>query len=311
MKCNKCGFVSFDYLSECKKCGIDLTVVRDGLGLLPVRPAVPFLLGPLLKEYDEFLGEKNEPADIEDAKPLSAFSESENEEIQFDADMDFTEIAPEEVLQPVASEPVANDPVADVSPEATPEMVLAHDEEPELTIDLQEETLLAMEVPDGIKEGSKESVEDSLTLEMDLGRELEIAPESEPADSVERFQKLPESKEFLDLSLELNDEPESDPEVAKGAERLQKLSDSEGLSDFSLETESPNAMGMEIGDGDLLELVLDDDDLDFFLESENQQYSTGSPDKSEEPHKIKNEIPSIDDINDFVLALMNDTKKKK
>lgn len=311
MKCNKCGFVSFDYLSECKKCGIDLTVVRDGLGLLPVRPAVPFLLGPLLKEYDEFLGEKNEPADIEDAKPLSAFSESENEEIQFDADMDFTEIAPEEVLQPVASEPVANDPVADVSPEATPEMVLAHDEEPELTIDLQEETLLAMEVPDGIKEGSKESVEDSLTLEMDLGRELEIAPESEPADSVERFQKLPESKEFLDLSLELNDEPESDPEVAKVAERLQELSDEEKFNDFSRETPGSRVEGMEIGDENLLELILDDDELVFDLDGGDQIDFLSGEEARNDKGILKKELPSIEDINDFVLGVMGEKKRKK
>lgn len=50
MKCHKCGYTSFDYLSECKKCGVDLTSVRDGLGFWAVKPTVPFFLGLLLKD---------------------------------------------------------------------------------------------------------------------------------------------------------------------------------------------------------------------------------------------------------------------
>lgn len=52
MKCTKCNFVSFDYLSECKKCGTPLSVTRDGLGFSSVKPAVNFFLGPLVKDYD-------------------------------------------------------------------------------------------------------------------------------------------------------------------------------------------------------------------------------------------------------------------
>jgi hypothetical protein len=49
MRCQKCGFISFDYLSECKKCGINLAGVRDGLGFFDLKPSIPFFLGPLLK----------------------------------------------------------------------------------------------------------------------------------------------------------------------------------------------------------------------------------------------------------------------
>jgi len=48
MRCNKCGFISFDYLSECKKCRSNLTATRDGLGLLDVRPSIPLYLGALV-----------------------------------------------------------------------------------------------------------------------------------------------------------------------------------------------------------------------------------------------------------------------
>jgi len=51
MKCTKCGFVSFDYLSECKKCGINLSAPRDALGFSGKKSDVPFFLGSLLKEH--------------------------------------------------------------------------------------------------------------------------------------------------------------------------------------------------------------------------------------------------------------------
>jgi len=49
MRCHKCGFHSFDYLSECKKCGSDLSSIRDSLGLLSVQPDIPFFLNVLLR----------------------------------------------------------------------------------------------------------------------------------------------------------------------------------------------------------------------------------------------------------------------
>jgi hypothetical protein len=38
MKCPKCGFTSFDYLDECKKCGVDISDVRSQLGIIAVSP---------------------------------------------------------------------------------------------------------------------------------------------------------------------------------------------------------------------------------------------------------------------------------
>lgn len=53
MKCDKCGFVSFDYLAECRRCGADLSVIRERLGFSALKSEVPFLLGALLKGGDE------------------------------------------------------------------------------------------------------------------------------------------------------------------------------------------------------------------------------------------------------------------
>ena len=59
MRCHKCGYISFDHLSECKKCGVDLTGTRDKLGMAPGHPSEPFLLGGLLKDYKKDL--RSEP----------------------------------------------------------------------------------------------------------------------------------------------------------------------------------------------------------------------------------------------------------
>ncbi|MDY0042138.1 MAG: hypothetical protein RBS57_17640 [Desulforhabdus sp.] len=50
MRCPKCGFNSFDYLSECGKCAADLSKTRQELGFADAKPTMPFLLGVLLKE---------------------------------------------------------------------------------------------------------------------------------------------------------------------------------------------------------------------------------------------------------------------
>ncbi len=50
MRCPKCGYNSFDYLSQCKKCGTDLTKTRHELGMHHIKPTNPFLLGTLLKD---------------------------------------------------------------------------------------------------------------------------------------------------------------------------------------------------------------------------------------------------------------------
>jgi hypothetical protein len=38
MKCSKCGYTSFDYLNECKKCGTDISDVRAMLGVIAISP---------------------------------------------------------------------------------------------------------------------------------------------------------------------------------------------------------------------------------------------------------------------------------
>ena len=53
MKCTDCGFINFDHLSKCRKCGADLSAIRKELGLADFRPNPPFLLKSLLEESEQ------------------------------------------------------------------------------------------------------------------------------------------------------------------------------------------------------------------------------------------------------------------
>jgi len=50
MKCAKCGFISFDYLAACKKCGTNLNQARTGLGFSDFKPEPPPFLKALVEE---------------------------------------------------------------------------------------------------------------------------------------------------------------------------------------------------------------------------------------------------------------------
>jgi hypothetical protein len=83
MRCHKCGYISFDHLSECKKCGVDLTGTRDRLGMAPVKPSEPFLLGGLLKDYKKDLR-------TESVAPVGAAQMGmESGDIEFDSETSF------------------------------------------------------------------------------------------------------------------------------------------------------------------------------------------------------------------------------
>jgi hypothetical protein len=57
MKCSKCGFISFDYLSTCKKCGTNLSQARSGLGFSDSMPSPPAFLKALVEDVSSTAGE--------------------------------------------------------------------------------------------------------------------------------------------------------------------------------------------------------------------------------------------------------------
>jgi hypothetical protein len=57
MKCSKCGFISFDHLSACKKCGANLSHARSGLGFTEAVPSPPAFLKGLPEEGGSPVGD--------------------------------------------------------------------------------------------------------------------------------------------------------------------------------------------------------------------------------------------------------------
>jgi hypothetical protein len=277
MKCNKCGFVSFDYLAECKKCGNDLTVVRDSLGLCPVRPNVPFLLGPLLKGYDPSQGEHGGPVGND---LLSESADAGATEIELEDELSFSETP--ELREAEEVSPAPEDPLEVPSPVSPSPSDLSDAEFPEITLDEDPEPELSISLAD-------EPSEQGLS---EVG--LEYPPE-------------------MNLDMELKLELEDAGQDSDKALSFEKVLDPGDLGEISLEGPTVQKKSMEIGDEDLLELILEDDDLVFTLENEDQ--AGGAPggesageQRSGNPHE---NIPSIEDINDFVLGLMSESNRKK
>lgn len=101
MRCPKCGYFSFDYLTECGKCGVGLSEVKEKLGLVAIKPSVPFFLGSLLKDGTPPEGVADD-WDGQTASPGSNLSE-----IEFGEDYDLSigpaeEDAPAEKSAPLA-----------------------------------------------------------------------------------------------------------------------------------------------------------------------------------------------------------------
>jgi hypothetical protein len=99
MKCHKCGFVSFDYLADCKKCGVNLEGARSILGMLDFKPTMPFFLGAMINARPA--GANGGPAGLGgQASDATGFGD-----LSFGGDLEF-EI--EEDVQPVSAQTAAH-----------------------------------------------------------------------------------------------------------------------------------------------------------------------------------------------------------
>ena len=53
MRCPKCGFISFDHLTSCAKCGKDIAEVASELQGTSIKVETPMFLGAALAGYSE------------------------------------------------------------------------------------------------------------------------------------------------------------------------------------------------------------------------------------------------------------------
>ena len=178
MKCSKCGFVSFDHLTECKRCGASLAGAREGLGFLAVRPATPFFLGSLLKESPKT--DTSADKDLTTGGTLPAIDLHEGD--------DFLHEGPARAPTAAAPAPRASGPAPSLRPE---------DELHEM--DLSDEDIDLLIADDTEPEAPREQ---TAGLKTDLGSGAPAAPEPRPSAAAMRVEAEKPAEEAIDFALE-------------------------------------------------------------------------------------------------------------
>ncbi len=257
MKCAKCGYFSFDYLSECKKCRTNMVDARQRFGFSGVRPAIPSLLGSLLREY--------EPA----ANP-----ESDSVGIAMSGTLDFEEGLDGEPRQAEpANGAAATAPVIANTEEAEEDFSLLDLSDEELDLLIDKGTFVGGDTqPANQTRGDTENA--VFTISQPLSSVEPSSPvfKTEPAQTETPLASGPEEFELVlgtnDYPLELKDEPavappggldpEFTPDPAKRAE---------GPNGAHAEVEAlPEQAAPQCGEsGDDFVIELSEDDLDNLL----------------------------------------------
>ena len=178
MRCPKCGFISFDHLTSCAKCGKDIAEVASELQGTSIKVETPMFLSAALSGYGDREGSFEEismETEVEEGVDISMEDESVEEEAlemaDTEADIDFsfdeddakTDSSSSEEKAEEAGEPVSFAVDAEAEEEAGPKAG-------EKTF----EDLDFMGVPDDDVEGG---------LEFDLEDFLEDIDEDKPKSS--------------------------------------------------------------------------------------------------------------------------------
>ena len=190
MKCPKCGYVSFEYLDACRKCGRDFTQLKSDMGITTFVPGVINVL-----KYVEGMEEAVEKTDE------SAVATATSEE----AEESGTATAVEEAIKSVVEKPSLN-----VKAQEKSEMI-----EISLPEEITEPKLEAAEASSASSTGEKKE-EISLTIEeepkieepVSIEPEMKESPVEELTLSLEDIAELGEEgkskkKEGDEIKLEL------------------------------------------------------------------------------------------------------------
>lgn len=247
MKCTKCGFIGFDHVSTCTKCGKDLTEVRQELNLWDFAPVAPAFLVEAILSLAQRAGAAT--ADIAHSPAGAGAGEALDllGEIDLKVDMD---AQPEEITlelldegeeslavpEPVGAEDssLSLEKGMDESPSTSKDEPLGFEqglEALDLKIELDDQSIQELDVVDGPKlEGEVDVVESLQDEELSdealerLRRELESADELLKDIEViapETDRPPIGSTEALDLDLDLGDEltPADEPVRARDEDR--------------------------------------------------------------------------------------------
>jgi len=205
MRCPKCGYVSFDYLSRCKKCSRDLADARRTLNLIDAKPAVPFLLGSLVGAAVQDSGRER----------LSGLSLTQETDLELsNLDMRISS-APEDTMEKSGLEDTLEKGGGDGGGSLKPLSAPAEPEPPSFELSLDD---LAMGEGDGGTEGAAKGQDGGilgLELEMDetgpeaVAKELKLDEEGlgTAADELSLDTDTPEAiAKELELDVDLKED---------------------------------------------------------------------------------------------------------
>lgn len=234
MRCPKCGYLSFDSLSSCRKCSRDLVETAEKLQGTAAEHEEPFFLGPTLGVAGEeelepvqdlptegMISDAAEPLrHPEDTSTDAVTEETAEEEIDLDALIDDL---------PVAEEDEAEEADFDLGLDDLPPAAEVLTLEPEAT----EGPAEAVTVP-----ATTEEVELDFDIEDSATEEFSLKTESEENQAAAAAETTTAEDADIDFNLEGLAAEELDPKPEskkKSTDEDQGAGDAEDLADFDLE----------------------------------------------------------------------------
>src|SRR3989338_1537923 len=181
MKCPKCGYVSFEYLDTCRKCGRDLTQLKTDMGVTTFTPGVINVL-KYVEGMEEAVEEGEESAvatataeETEEAgaaavvEAVAVTSEEQSAKVETQEKGEIEISLPEDITEPKLD-------VAEVSPQP-----MAEDRKEEISLTIKEEPKIeeTLSVEPEIKESPMEEITLSLEDIAELGGEKDKGKKKE------------------------------------------------------------------------------------------------------------------------------------
>jgi hypothetical protein len=185
MRCPKCGFISFDHLTSCSKCGKDIAETASELQGTSIKVETPMFLSAALASYadrEESFEEHAMDAEVEEGIDISMEDESVAEEALemagADADIDFsfeeeqakTEISPSEATEEETEEAGYFAIDAEAEEDARPKAAEKTFEDLDFmgTVDEEEEGGLEFDLEDFLEDMDEDKAKSSSSDDLDL-----------------------------------------------------------------------------------------------------------------------------------------------
>ena len=195
MKCPKCGYVSFEYLDTCRKCGRDLTQLKTDMGVTTFTPGVINVL-KYVEGMEEAVEEGEESAvatataeETEEAgaavvvEAVAVTSEEQSAKVETQEKGEIEISLPEDITEPkldvaeVSPQPMAEEKKGEIEFSLEP----AEEKKEEISLTIEEEPKIeeTLSVEPEIKESPMEELTLSLEDIAELGGEKDKGKKKE------------------------------------------------------------------------------------------------------------------------------------